>query len=185
MRMSEYKEFQRFDELIKSDLSAQELDYLGRYSKGLYFVGEFTRLFKNKRDQVGQLGYSLGLDNYVDWVGRRPYYEISRELRLKCWKEGYRKHGLDWKGVTGECLRSLVNVYLEKITNDNEPVVFFIPSNIRSHPRKGVTSWELDWYLKTENKDRLRDTYFVFGLYERAISHIDFSFHKPSLAYAL
>lgn len=154
----------RAKEKFTTDLTDDELDVLSKYSEGLFSIDRFINTFTpipNNLDRPA--GYSLGLDNFK-WVdGRRPYYLISDALNLTTWKDGYNYHQLEWRQIPFDNLENLVYQYLNVITNDNKPIVFFVPPALRTHPESRITRWEMEWCL--ENTGLIDNMLFVFGLY--------------------
>lgn len=166
--MIEVEGKQHINEYLASELTACELAYLKKFSGGIFYIEDFVPQFEglgNSKPKRSK-GYSLGLDNFIDEEGNKPYYLVSQILHLTDWKQGYLDHGLEWKKVGPDRLQDLIHQYLEIITSENHPIAFFVPSSIRSHNQSGTTCWEIEWCLKSPNKAKIERTYFVFGLYQ-------------------
>jgi len=133
--------------LGKSDLTDEQIRLLQKRSRGVMTIYEFLE----KHRDAARGGYSLGLSDYM-----RLYQSVSLACGL-----------VDSETVYGRMFQrrdARTLEFMPQITSEGKPVVFFVPNDVFSHHEAGVTRDELQWLL--DNPDRLKDVYFVFGLYD-------------------
>lgn len=143
-------------ELALSKLSTNQIEILRRLSAGVLSLYDFALLWSQAYPDNGveKIGYALGLTN-----DRELYPSATVAYNLRHWEEGFAMHGISSLNKPED----FVSTYLETITSTGEPIVFFVPKNIFTHPATGVTRMEMEWFLA--HPERLSKTTFVFGLY--------------------
>lgn len=141
-------------ELTKSELKPEQLNMLRNHSKGVMTIYDFLQTLS----QSTRGGYSLGLTNYMD-----IYEALSKGCDLTKWMDAYIKLFGDKNERTGK--------FLDHITAEGKPIVFFVPGNIFTHGAAGVTRREMEWLMA--HPERMKNVYFVFGAYS-TISEADF-----------
>lgn len=117
------------------------------HSAGVLHIEDYLKQEPGKRPGSG--GIALGLTEEVFL-----YDLISYLSHVENWKEAYPR-------LTGSG-EADTDVFMEKLINQQKPIVFFVPSHVTKH--NGVTSEEVNWYLA--HADKMKTTYFIFGLYD-------------------
>lgn len=54
--------------------------------------------------------------------------------------------------------------FMSRLTAQNKPIIFLVPSQLMNHPKAGVTKKEMQWAL--QHPDKMSGIHFVFGAYE-------------------
>lgn len=134
--------------LEKSELTSEQIEKLSRNSRGLITMTDLLR------HPVFSEGYSLGLS-----IANGEYRMLSERMNLMTWHDSYPEFGIDWKANDNH-----TELFMEKLTVTEKPVVFFIPNRILTHEKAGFTKKELQWLL--DRPQKMRHVLYVFGAYD-------------------
>lgn len=136
------------NEIAKSELSPQALESMKKHSLGFATMPEALNLSTVRE------GYALG---YVDKLS--PYPMLNERMGLTNWDYAYHEFNIDWQRQ-----RNHTELFMDKVTSQNKPVVFFVPNKVLTHPDAGVTKKEMEWLLR--HPERMKNVKFVFGAYD-------------------
>lgn len=123
------------------------LSVIKQNSAGLVHIEDYLKQPPGKRPGSG--GVALGMTDEAFLYDLMTYLS-----RVENWKEAYPRLTGGGEAKTDE--------FMTKLTAQGKPIVFFVPSGVTHH--HGVTSEEMNWYL--QHPDKMKNTYFVFGLYD-------------------
>lgn len=123
------------------------LPVIKKNSAGIVHIEDYLKHPPGKRPGSG--GIALGMTDEAF------LYDLTTYLsRVENWKEAYPR-------LTGSG-EAQTDAFMQKLVNQNKPIVFFVPSGVTHH--HGVTSEEMEWYLA--HPEQMHNTFFVFGLYD-------------------
>ncbi len=111
-------------------------------------------------EQDGAKGYALGLASvYYDALCLACGMKHYRFLTKAFWKtRSLNKIGPD------KWIENQMSFLMDEMKGQNESCVVFVPSSI-NHYKKERTSNEILWLLRANNRDKIKNIYFVFGTY--------------------
>ena len=136
----------------------KQIEQMLKYSRGIGTIYDFCDFWRGlSADQ--RHGYGLGL-----WT--KHFNTLSRLLGIVHFSKGYVYFGIE-RQRDGEHFEQ----YLQKITDANKVVVFFVPREaftwgawLESRSGFDATKIELEWLLA--HPEKMKNVYFVFGAYD-------------------
>ena len=134
--------------IVASELQGEQVELLRTQSMGFFTFPDYLSFYK--REQL-TTGYSLGIECDELWG-------VSYGLDLEEWRSGYKLMGVSTREINH------THKFLERLTFKAEPIAFFVPSQLFSHPEAQYTRAEFEWFLRSPEDARF--TSFVFGMYD-------------------